>query len=298
MRELLLFRGCTTPVHLPSYEAATLLVLKKLGVRVSPLNNANCCGAQNIETLNSKAHYALCGRLLAMAEDKGKDILTICGSCSTSLKQAKKILDADKNIQREVNKLLKTEGLKYSGAVEAKHLLDVLQDDIGLLKLKNAITNPYPSIRIAAHYGCHAVRPLGIESIGKTETPDIIDKIIKIAGGVSVYYDGKYQCCGGPLLAFDEQIATKIGRKKISNIRSSRAECIVTSCGLCTIQLAQVQFIGRVGTKRIPVLTLPQFLGPVLGIQDESLGLQKNRINPSQITDLLVKLRSDNGIYG
>jgi heterodisulfide reductase subunit B len=96
----------------------------------------------------------------------------------------------------------------------------------------------------------------------------------------------------------NEQIATKIGRRKISSIRSSRAECIVTSCGFCNIQLTQVQFSGRSSKNRIPVLTLPQFLGPALGIQDEALGLQMNRIDPSQITELLLEMRSDNGIYG
>jgi heterodisulfide reductase subunit B len=298
LKELLLFRGCTTPVHLPTYEAATLAVLKKLGVKVSPLNNANCCGAQYIESLNIRAFYALGARLLALAEVKGKDILTICGACSRSLKHTKKILDNDKKIKREVNNLLKPEGLKYTGNVEVKHFLDVLRDDIGFLKLKKAITIPYPGFRIAAHYGCHIVRPHGIRSVGNTEVPDIIDKIVKIAGGVSVCYDGKYECCGGPLLERNEHIATKIGRKKISSIRTSRAECIVTSCGFCNLQLTQAQFIGRSGKNRIPVLTLPQFLGPALGIQDEALGLKMNRINPSQITELLLELRSDNGIYG
>ncbi|MFW9919320.1 MAG: heterodisulfide reductase-related iron-sulfur binding cluster, partial [Candidatus Thorarchaeota archaeon] len=83
--DLLLYRGCTTPVRLPSYEASTIAVLKKLGVNPIEFNDTNCCGAQYVESLSKSAFAAMSGRILALAEREGYDILAICGACSGSL---------------------------------------------------------------------------------------------------------------------------------------------------------------------------------------------------------------------
>ncbi|MGY5856537.1 MAG: CoB--CoM heterodisulfide reductase iron-sulfur subunit B family protein [Candidatus Thorarchaeota archaeon] len=291
MKEYVLFRGCIAPVRLPAYEAATILVLEKLGITVTPLNNANCCGAQYIESLNENAFLALGGRILALAEKEGKDVLTICGACAGSLKHTKKLLDRRKRARAEVNSLLANEGLKYTKKVEVKHLLDVFEYDIGLDTLRSAITNPYAGVRLATHYGCHLTRSFDDMNATDGETPTIIDTIIRVAGGRPVDYSGKGRCCGAPLLAMDEKLAGKVGMEKVRNVREAGAEGIVTACSYCDIQLAQVQFGGRWEKSRIPVMTLPQFLGPALGILDDELGMHMNRTSPSRILESLTGVR-------
>ena len=86
------------------------------------------------------------------------------------------------------------------------------------------------------------------------------------------------------MLAMDQEVANKIGLDKIKNIRSERAQGIVTACVFCDIQLTQVQFGDTAGNEpKIPVLTLPQFLGPALGINFDKLGIQLNKISPEAI---------------
>ncbi|MHA3964617.1 MAG: heterodisulfide reductase-related iron-sulfur binding cluster, partial [Candidatus Thorarchaeota archaeon SMTZ1-45] len=183
MRDYVLFRGCITPVRLPAYEAATILVLERLGISVTPLNNVNCCGAQFIESLNEPAYLALSGRILALAEREGKDIIAICGACAGSLKHAKKLLDRRKRVRLEVNLLLAKEGLEYTKNVNVKHLLDVFEHDIGVETIRSEITNPYTGVRLAAHYGCHVTRSFDdLNSISK-DSPKIIDELIRVAGG-------------------------------------------------------------------------------------------------------------------
>jgi heterodisulfide reductase subunit B len=291
LKDYVLFRGCIAPVRLPAYEAATILVLEKLGIGLTPLNNVNCCGAQYIESINEKAFLALGGRILALAEEEGKDILTICGACSGSLKYTKKLLDRRKRARSEVNSLLASEGLEYTKKVEVKHLLDVFEQDIGLDTLRSAITNPYAGIKLAAHYGCHVTRPFDDLNATNSQTPTIIDTVIRVAGGRPVEYDGKARCCGAPLLAMDEKLAGKIGMEKIRNVREAGAAGIVTACAYCDIHLAQVQFGGRLEKSRIPVMTLPQFLGPALGILDDDLGMHMNRTSPSRILESLTGVR-------
>jgi len=284
MKEFALYTGCTTPVRLPAYEAAVTVVLEKLGVRLIPIKDANCCGAQYVESVSHTAFAAMSGRILAIAESMDRDILAICGACSGSLKAVKHDLDSDKELRAEVNDLLAEEGLKYTGTVEVKHLLQIFNEDIGYDAIKAAIVKPYHGVRLAAHYGCHVTRPPEIVHVDDPENPVIIDTIIEAAGATSVDYIGKTRCCGGPMLAMDEEVANKIGYDKIKNIRDENADGIVTACVFCDIQLTQVQFGDMAGNEsKIPVMTLPQFLGPAMGIDFNSLGIQLNKINPQAI---------------
>jgi heterodisulfide reductase subunit B len=179
----------------------------------------------------------------------------------------------------------------YNGSIKVKHLLDVIQEDIGLLSLKRAISNPYAGIKLAVHYGCQVLRPSGALNLASSETPTILESIIKLAGGIPVDYESKNRCCGGPLSTIDKKLASKIGREKISSIRTAGAEGIITPCAYCVIHLTHAQFGNRTAKTKIPVLTLPQFLGPALGILDDDLVIQTNRISPSRLLDSLTGMR-------
>lgn len=286
MKEFVLYTGCTTPVRLPAYERAVQVVLEKLGIKLTTMKDANCCGAQYIESVSHTAFSAMCGRILALAESMDLNILAICGACSGSLKHVKHDLDSNEELRNEVNDILEEEGLKYAGTVQVKHLLQVFREDIGYDAIKSAVVNPYKDIRLAAHYGCHVTRPEEIVQVDDAENPTIIDRIIEAVGGTPVDYTGKTRCCGGPLLAMDDEVGNAIGRDKIENIRAENADGIVTACVFCDIQLTQVQFgEGASDKPKIPCMTLPQLLGPAIGIDSESLGIQLNKISPLAILE-------------
>ncbi|MBN2228439.1 MAG: hypothetical protein JW779_02525 [Candidatus Thorarchaeota archaeon] len=285
MKEFALYTGCTTPVRLPAYEASIMVVLDKLGIKLTLMKDANCCGAQYVESLSHTAFAAMSGRILALAESMNLDILAICGACSGSLKTVKHDLDNNSKLRDEVNKLLEEEGLKYTGTSEVKHLLQIFREDIGYEAIKSAIVKPYSSdLRLAAHYGCHVTRPPEIVKVDDAENPTIIDSIIELTGATAVDYTGKTRCCGGPMLAMDQDVATRIGLDKIANIRAENVDGIITACEFCDIQLTSIQFDDLAGdAPKIPVIPLPQFLGPALGIDFEKLGIHLNKIDPQVI---------------
>lgn len=291
MSDYFLYAGCTTPVRLPAYEAATKAVLKNLGIELYDLKDANCCGAQYVESLNRNAFAAMGGRILAIAEKFEKDIIAVCGACSGSLKHNKHLLDHDDELRAEVNDLLKEEDLEYTGNVEVKHLLQVLRDDIGYDAIRRAVINPYSGIKLAAHYGCHVTRPHDIVQVDDPEVPRVIDDIIEACGADAIDYAGKVRCCGGPMLAMDEEVSNVIGSEKIENVKAAGANGIVTACVFCNIQLTQVQFgEGTAGKDRIPVLTLPQFMGTAMGIDEETLGISLNKISPTVLLEFMSRI--------
>ncbi|MGY5859204.1 MAG: CoB--CoM heterodisulfide reductase iron-sulfur subunit B family protein [Candidatus Thorarchaeota archaeon] len=284
MKDFIMYTGCTTPVRLPAYEASIKVVLEKLGVRLTLMKDANCCGSQYVESVSHTAFCAMSGRILALAEKEGKDILAICGACSGALKMVKHDLDKDPKLCEEVNDILAEEGLKYTGEVEVKHLLQIFREDIGYDAIKAAVVKPYTGVKLAAHYGCHVTRPEEIVKVDNAQNPTIIDKIIELTGATAVDYVGKTRCCGGPMLAMDSDVATKIGLDKISNMRDVKADGIITACEFCDIQLTMIQFDDLAeGATKIPVMPLPQFLGPAIGIDFEKLGIHLNKIDPKPI---------------
>ena len=271
------------PVRVPAYEASSKVVFKKFGIDLLPFKDVTCCGAQFVESLSQAAFAAMGGRILALAEKQGKDICAICGACSGSLSHNKHLLDTNKALRDEVNALLAEEDLEYTGKVRVKHILRVLKEEVGYSKLGKAIRNPYDGIPIAAHYGCHVTRPPEIVQVDDPEHPTIIDKVIEIAGATPTDYVGKTRCCGGPMLAMDEELATKIGLEKINNMKAAGAKGVVTACVFCDIQLTQVQLGIEDPTARIPTITLPQFLGVAMGINQDTLGVYLNKIDPTPV---------------
>ncbi|MFW9921574.1 MAG: heterodisulfide reductase-related iron-sulfur binding cluster, partial [Candidatus Thorarchaeota archaeon] len=215
----------------------------------------------------------------------------ICGACSGSLKINKYHLDNDYKLRDEVNSLLAEEGLKYTGKARVRHLLQVLHEDIGIDKIERAVVRPYEGIKMAAHYGCHVTRPYEIVQVDDPESPTILDRLVEAVGATAIDYTGKTRCCGGPMLAMSESIATSIGRQKIDNAVAAGADGIVTACVFCDIQLTQVQFGDDAGKNKLPVITIPQFLGPALGLDDESLGFELNKISPTHIMESLQEVK-------
>ena len=291
MKEFAMYLGCTTPVRLPAYEASVKLVLDRLGVRTVTMKDANCCGAQYVQSLSHSAYAAMSGRILALGESMGRDIIALCGACSGSLKHVQHELDHNEDLRNEVNELLEEEGLKYTGTVKVKHLLQIFREDVGYDAIKAAIVRPYDGVRIAAHYGCHVTRPEEIVQVDDAESPTILDRLVEIAGGTPVDYRGKTRCCGGPMLAMDAEVATKIGLDKIDNIRAEGAQGIVTSCEFCDIQLTQVQFDEMAGdAPKIPVFPITQFLGYAMGINFDELGVGLNKIKFAEVVEATQKV--------
>ncbi len=278
-------------MRLPSFESATIAVLEKLGIKLTYMRDANCCGAQYIESMSREAFTAMSGRILALAERFGMDICTLCGACSGSLKHAQHAMDHDEELKKEVNSILAEEDLEYVGDVRVKHLLQILNEDIGIDAIRKAVVNPYDNVPLAAHYGCHLTRPYEIAQVDDPEDPTLIDRIVEALGAKATNYVGKTRCCGGPLLAMDSDASTAIGLEKITNIREAGAQGVVTVCGFCNIQLAQVQFGGDLKAEdRVPVLTLPQLMGVALGVDEDKLGIHLNKIDPEQIVTAIQEV--------
>lgn len=267
------FLGCIMPMRYPGIERATREVFKALGIELKEMEGASCCPAPGVtRSFHKESWLTLAARNLALAEKDGLDVMVICNGCYGSLFEAAHIL-ADEKEREEINKNLAEIGMKYNGTVKVKHFADVLMKDVGLEKISEMTKNKLEDYKVAVHYGCHFLKPHKIKGIDDPERPSILDKLVEAVGATSVDYRDRNLCCGagGGVRARVPDLAMKMTKEKLDNIRKSGANIIVNPCPFCHLQYDRGQKDLGEGYE-IPVLHLSQLFGLALGVDESKLG--------------------------
>jgi len=282
------YPGCYVQTRMLQYDLSARNILKKLGVEIVEMSDAPCCGPSVIKSVDYNMASALSAQILAMTEKRGLDaIVTLCPECFSSFIKINTGFKEDAKFKDEVNHMLaSTTSLKYDGGVEAKHLLQVLYDDIGPKELSKHIVKKFNGLKAAVHPGCHFTRASTSYYPDDPENPKMLDELVENLGIESVYWPLKLWCCGAPTLSFDRDLSLKTAGKKLSSAKASGAECIVTACPYCQMQFDQNQAMieKRVEEKfEVPSVLFTQLIGLGLGLSSEEVGLNMNRVSPDTI---------------
>jgi heterodisulfide reductase subunit B len=217
------------------------------------------------------------------------DVMTLCQCCYGTLKKANFLLRENASLRKDVNAVLEREGLPYEGKVEVKHLLYVLHREVGVEAIKKKIAKPFKGLKIAAHYGCHALRPSQVVQFDDPVTPSIFDQLVEATGAESIAWPMKLECCGAPLWGIHDELSAEITLKKLKNGRESGADYLCTACTYCQIQFDTVQqmILSQRGLNHpLPSILYPQLLGLSMGIHPEILGVKMNKIPISGVEQL------------
>jgi heterodisulfide reductase subunit B len=284
-----LYTGCTIPYRLNSYEASTRRVMERLGVELTDLDNANCCGYY-VEHADKLAYLTLAGRVIALAEDQGLDILSLCGGCTSALAKANKYLKEHEAERNAVNEVLADFDMAFEGKIRIVNSVNSFVEDIGLKEIKKHITKPFNGLKLAAHYGCHLVKPSEVLQFEDPEAPKSVDELCTITGVTMVDYRDKYACCGAPVIATEQSLAVKIINSKLKNISEAGADATVTVCPYCHLMLDLMQLEAEdvYQTKyHLPALLHTQLLGLSMGMDAEEVGLSFNKVSAEKILEFL-----------
>jgi heterodisulfide reductase subunit B len=287
------FLGCTVPVRALNYEIAARKVAGALDIHLFDIPDFSCCGYP-VKSINHYAYLLMAARNLALAEAKGHPVCTLCSSCGGSLTEANHELQEDENLRKRINEdLFRWLGLRYEGGVQILHFTRILHQEIGVKKIEEQIQTSLSSLRVAPHYGCHYTKPSAIYSKAEDpEDPKSLDELIRATGAQSVSYEDKLSCCGGGVLAMDEQVALAMAQRKLEHIQAQRADAIVLICPFCNVMYESNQKkIEKVFQReyKLPVLFYPQLLGLALGLEPDELGLKMNRIRTTELLKKIVR---------
>jgi heterodisulfide reductase subunit B len=285
-----LFLGCTIQTEQYAYEISARKVLPKLGIELVDLDDANCCGYP-IKGINTLSWIYLSARNLALAEKLGIDVLPLCNGCELSLCETKYYLENELDVRDQINALLKTEGLQYTGKVNVIHILNALYDLVGVDKIKKMVKKPLKGFRFASHYGCHAILTSNLKRADDSEDPKKLEELIRALGADSEYYPERLDCCGSGLAMVSGKTTLSIAGSKILKIQDYGFDGMITVCPFCMKifdgRQKVIRSIIRDSSLNLPILYYTQLLGLSMGIKAEELGLD---LNLSSIDAFLEKV--------
>lgn len=280
------FPGCSAKGTCHELDVSTHAVAGLLGVDLVELENPGCTGAREFRAISEHLHLTANGRILALAERLGHDLVAVCDTCLLNLVETNRRLKTDSRARGTVNRALAGEGLTFEGKIEVKHFLWVLTEDLGEHELQQRIVRPLRDLRVAPFYGCHIQRPASVYGADVSDETPALDRLCTLLGATVVQYQGANKCCGFHVLGTEEKIAVRMSGSHLTNAKSNGAQCIVTPCPLChTVFDAYQPSIEREfkGKYEVPVLHVSQLVGLALGLSAEAIGLARHVVGCDSI---------------
>jgi succinate dehydrogenase / fumarate reductase cytochrome b subunit len=283
-------RGFTTELH-----GSMALVADKLGIELVTLDRANCCGAGVIAEHNQELADTLNARTFALAQQTGLAMMNICSTCQGAQSECQQRLDADSAYRAHINEALVDEGIEYvkgKEGFENKNFLWVLVEDYGLDELRTKVTRPLSGLRVGPFYGCYVIRPK--HRLGYEEHPErdlYLEQVIEALGGTVVEYDGARKCCGFPVITMNRDTSLRQAGTHIQDALDQGADCLVTPCPLChlNLDLQQPEAAKLVNQELgLAVLHLPQLVGLALGYSPKELGMNRHVASTEWVQERLT----------
>ena len=269
------FRGCFIPSRAPHIEHVARKFFPELGVELHDVRGFTCCPEPTGFSLHEKLTWlTIAARNINLAEEHGLDILTLCNGCYYTLKHTVDELE-DAELRSRVNEALSETGHQFTGRAKVKHFVQVLDEDIGVKRISQAVKVPLEGLRVAAHNGCHFTNRYGLEA-------RLLDDLVSATGASSVEYDMKNLCCGWMIGAYGQQEDGYTWLKnRLESMKRAEADCVTVICPQCYQQYDTGQMMAsrKLGIPfKTPVLFYLQLLGLAMGHSLEEVQYGSHRV--------------------
>ncbi|MDJ0733326.1 MAG: CoB--CoM heterodisulfide reductase iron-sulfur subunit B family protein [Nostocaceae cyanobacterium] len=289
------YPGCVAQGACGELHSSTVALARVLGIELVELKAAACCGSGTFKEDSQLLEDTVNARNIALAEELNLPLLTHCSTCQGVIghvdERLKECQQKNPTYVEQVNNLLEKEGcLPYRGSSEVKHLLYALVKDYGLESIQQRVKRNLSGLKCAAFYGCYLLRAQ--KSIPDKDPfhPEAMENVFRSVGATPIYYKGRTQCCGWPLSSYATTQSFQMAGMHIQEALDAGADCLVTPCPLCHLNLDSRQpevekVIGR--QLGLPVLHLPQLIALAVGVSPKELGLAKHIVSTKPILEKL-----------
>lgn len=289
------FPGCVAQGACRELYMSTQALTQALGIELIELKKASCCGSGTFKEDSQLLEDTVNARNIALAESLNLPLLTHCSTCQGVIghvdEQLKKAQQENPAYLEQINGLLRQEGCSpYKGTTEVKHLLWALVGDFGLEELQKRVTRKLAGLKCAAFYGCYLLRAQDHLPYDDAHNPQSMENLFEAVGATPIYYRGRTKCCGWPLSSYATESAFKMAGGHIQEAIEAGADCMVTPCPLCHLNLDSRQpEVEKVINRKLglPVLHLSQLVALALGVSPRQLGLERHIVSTRPVLDKL-----------
>jgi len=241
---------------------------KILGIDLVELPKSSSDGGNIIRQTSQKLQDSLVARNLALAEEKGLDIITPCATSHAIMAETTMTFRNDPVYASTLNNLIARHSkIEYSGESKSWHLLHYLVEEVGLDKINDLVKNPI-GMKVACYYGPNMQRE-GCCSGDDPFMPTYMEQLIEALGGTPIHYDSRCSSVGTPSLLSLEKSALRMTADVLSDAITNGADLLVTACTLSHQNLDSYQTkAGKVTGKNtaIPIVHLTEILAFAMGV--------------------------------
>lgn len=276
----LFYPGCSMQRSAKPYLDSLEAISDLLELDLQEVEDWNCCGATEYNSINRTASHALVGRNLAIAQgmaNGSSTLMAACSACYLNLAKTDHTMAEDEVFNARINDALSAGGLSYQpGSVDVRHALDVIINDVGLEKIKPLVKKPLEGLRVAAYYGCMIVRPDLDNRFGNPEHPTVLEDLMAALGAEVIDFPMKTYCCSGHMTQISSDTAYEMIRRLLYGAHQYEADILVTVCPMCQLNLDAFQsetnkFFHT--NYEVPILYFTQLIGLAFGLGAKELGL-------------------------
>jgi len=273
------FPGCTDRSSSMEYGLSTEEVFRVLGVELVEVEDWNCCGAAATHSLNRLLSLCLPARIMSKVLLSGLTSLVVpCAGCFSNLKRVEYVLRNEQRDRRVIEEIV---GFRYDPSLEILALLDVVVNRVGLERVYERVRRSLKGLRVACYYGCALVRHPKVTRFDDPENPQSMDRLMRVLGAEPVEWSYKVDCCGADLaMTYGSMVRQMVGRI-VFMAREAGAQAMVTSCGLCQMNLEMRQQLG------LPVFYFTELMGVAFDIGQRERWWGKHLISPRPLLESL-----------
>jgi len=276
------FPGCTMSDRLPFVEKSIRVVLPEFDVELIDLPFTCCPEPNSVRSFSDKTWLAMGARNLAIAEEKGLDILAACAGCFESLSMAKHKLDSNADLKKEINEILTQVGHEYKGVVNVRHIHQFFFEDITVEEVGKRVVTPL-NLRVVTHPGCHLLRPEDVLKVDNAEAPQKLDELVNILGAEALDYMDKSMCCGAGIRGTNRDVAFEVLHEKMNSMMMVEPDAAVVFCPTCFISFeAGQRVVNRsFGTDYdLPVYYYTELLAAAMKLPEADTIMAGHRVKP------------------
>lgn len=274
------YPGCSGEGSGIEYKLSTEKTAEHLGVELVELDDWNCCGATSAHNTNKLLSLALPARNLAIAEQQGLEtILAPCAACYNRFRTAELEARHDEALRQKISRVIE---MDFHASSETLSVLNWLTEVVGLDEVRSKVRKSLKGMKAACYYGCLLVRPREFTGFDDTEEPGSMDKIMKALGAETVDWSHKVECCGAALATSQPEIGRKMIYEVIRAAREAGAECLITACPLCMLNLDMRQASALKAYQAdfsMPIFYITEIAAMAFGESPESVGVPRHFVD-------------------
>jgi heterodisulfide reductase subunit B2 len=279
--QLAYYPGCSLKQSSHLYDVQTRRVCQALGAELKEIEDWNCCGATSASKVDDFLALAMPARNIGIAETAGFDRMVIpCSACYSRTRVAQAAMAEDPQLAERIN-----DGLaqKAAGAVEILSILELLDQQLQHWQKTATLPLGFKGLTPVCYYGCMLTRfPRPVSVADSVENPRKMEGLLVRLGLDSLDWNHKTSCCGASAAVNDSPTAFELMARIMEDALARGANCLVTACPMCQMNLDAYQdgFCHRFGIQpRLPVFFITELVGLALGIDAAELQLERHFVD-------------------